>query len=136
MEIEINLPYPRLLSVNNIWKKSRTGVYLNPKVATYRKEIWALFYGKHRFPRSIPITIKIDMFPPRKNCDIDNILKTVLDAMQFAQVYENDVQIHELYVKKHQNFKGGKLIVKIADLFEEDTVVLQHKNNINEDVRR
>lgn len=113
MEIELILPYPMALSVNNIWLHSKRGTYLNPKVAAYRKEVWSICACKGKFYNE-DIRIDVKMFPTRKSCDIDNILKTILDALQYANIYDNDNQVKLLTVERFEPVVGGRIEVKLS----------------------
>jgi len=111
------LVYP--VSTNKVWKHGKNRVYLNPKVVDYRTEVWAATFGKTRFENDERLKLEINMWPPRKNCDIDNILKTLLDALQHARVFANDNQIDELIVHKMPVRSGGEIEITLTDISPE-----------------
>lgn len=113
MEVIAVLPYPKNLSVNAIWKRSINGIYKNPKAKVYIKEVWAIMFNKPKF-NALPLRIEIKMYPTSVKCDIDNILKVLLDALQHVGVYDNDSQIMQLYVEKLSPTKESRLEIKIS----------------------
>ena len=96
-------------SVNHYWLRSRTGNYISPFGKAYRQSVWVEF--KHSYPGKSPfknrLHVKILASPPdNKRRDLDNILKSILDSMQHAGVYEDDNQIDaiEIYrTKEHED---------------------------------
>ena len=59
------------------------------------------------------LIVEITMFPPtRADCDLDNYLKPLLDAMEHSGVYEDDNMIDRLVVDRGINVKHG--CVKVA----------------------
>ncbi|MBI2798951.1 MAG: RusA family crossover junction endodeoxyribonuclease [Gammaproteobacteria bacterium] len=68
----------------------------------------AMFDGRLR--------VNIQLYPPdRRVIDIDNRLKSLLDAMQNAGLYGNDSQIDELHVMRAEIIKAGKAAVSIIE---------------------
>jgi len=115
-EASFVLPYPHHISVNNIWKISKYGVYLSPIAKRYFKDVFFIVYSIPKFEEDL-LRVEIKMYPPdlRKR-DIDNILKITLDSLQHAKLYNNDNQVEELYVKKMHKVDDGMLEVKIQSL--------------------
>lgn len=112
-QVTVTLPYP--ISVNKVWMRSKSGMFLNPKVERYRKQVWALLYDKPPFHYG-RLKLEVKMYPPRTNCDIDNILKTLLDALQHSQLIKNDSQIYQLFVDKLETVKGGRVDITLTEL--------------------
>ena len=54
--------------------------------------------------------------PNRRKFDIDNRIKPLLDAMQFAGVYPDDEAIDHLTIKRGKIIKGGKVTVQLIEL--------------------
>lgn len=98
-----------------MWRRTAKHIYLNPKVISYRTEVWAALYGKPRF-EDARLKLEINMWPPRKNCDIDNILKSLLDALVHAKVFNDDKQIDELIVHKLERRVGGEIEIILTEL--------------------
>lgn len=54
------------------------------------------------------------MFPPdRRRRDLDNCLKSLLDALQHGGAYYDDSQIVDLSIKKREVVPDGKTLVTI-----------------------
>jgi crossover junction endodeoxyribonuclease RusA len=54
------------------------------------------------------LKVKVYLYPPdRRKRDIDNNMKSLLDAMEHAGVYENDSQIDDLHIIRCEVVKGG-----------------------------
>ena len=63
--------------------------------------------------------LKIEMLlQPRdkRKIDIDNRIKSVLDALQDANLFNNDFQINELTIRRGSPIEGGRLFVKIEEV--------------------
>ncbi len=112
-ELRATLVYP--ISTNKVWRKAGKHIYLNPKVKDYRTEVWAALLNKPRF-NDARLKLEINMWPPRINCDIDNILKTLLDALMHARVFNDDKQIDELIVHKLERRMGGEIEIILTEL--------------------
>lgn len=113
-EVQATLPYP--ISVNKVWLRSSRGMYLNPKIEGYRKDVYYLLCKQPKFNK-LPLRLEIKMYPPdNRPRDIDNILKTLLDTLQHAGIYDNDSQIYQLYVEKHGKRTGGEIEIKLTNL--------------------
>ncbi len=57
--------------------------------------------------------------PNRRKYDIDNRIKALSDALQFAEVFADDEAIDRLLVTRHEIIKGGLAIVTIVQLEDE-----------------
>jgi crossover junction endodeoxyribonuclease RusA len=121
--IEITLPYPP--SVNCYKTVGRTITTKRGKIyqarvnseATKRFyfETWMLVRQKgFKSLGDALISFEVDVYPPdKRRRDLDNILKVTLDALQKANVYDDDSQISRLVVQRRDMIDQGKLIVRI-----------------------
>ncbi|NBT57945.1 RusA family crossover junction endodeoxyribonuclease [bacterium] len=96
--VTIILPWPP--SVNTYWRSFRGRVVLSKKGVDYRKavceQVAEQAVGKFG---SEKIEMSIEAFrPDNRKRDLDNILKSVLDSLAHAGVYDDDSQIHKLTV--------------------------------------
>jgi crossover junction endodeoxyribonuclease RusA len=62
----------------------------------------------------LKLTIEFSL-PNRRNIDIDNLLKSLLDSLE-GVVFENDSEVYELQVTKISNTGVSKTSVKIEQL--------------------
>jgi crossover junction endodeoxyribonuclease RusA len=110
----VALPYPP--SVNRALRTTRQGkIYLHDSVKRYRASVGVLTIALPRLGKA-KLCVEVNMYPPdKRRRDIDNILKSLLDALQHAGVYENDYQIVKLTVERCGVREGGMVEVKIAE---------------------
>jgi crossover junction endodeoxyribonuclease RusA len=60
--------------------------------------------------------VTLTAYPPdRRRRDIDNLAKSVLDAMQHAGVYLDDSQIDRLTIIRAEVEKGGIIVAKVEE---------------------
>jgi len=116
---EVTLPWPP--SVNNYWRHKVTGrlatVYVSAEGKQYRKAVNDLVMEAAMVQRYLkqtgPVRVVIEAFPPdRRKRDLDNILKSLLDALTHAGVWEDDSQIQDLRIYK--STIAGMVKVKIC----------------------
>lgn len=94
------LPWPP--SVNTYWRHPNTGKLagrhlISEKGRSYRKEVAIALRGQK--PIEGPVWVEILAFPPdKRRRDLDNLLKAILDAVQYAGVLKDDSQIHDLRI--------------------------------------
>jgi crossover junction endodeoxyribonuclease RusA len=67
--------------------------------------------------------MEVYLYPPdNRKRDVDNILKPLLDALEHANVYENDSQIDKLCVTRMPVTKGGVCDVVITEINQDSNV--------------
>ena len=63
------------------------------------------------------LSLHVSLCPPdRRQRDVDNVLKPLLDAMEHAGCYDNDNQIDELHIIRREVQKGGSCVVLILPI--------------------
>ena len=114
--IEIELTCPP--TMNTYWRHVGYRTLISREGRTFRRNVCALLGGCRRGPpTSGRIALAMDAFPPdRRRRDLDNLPKSVLDAMQHAGVYEDDSQIDLLVTRRREVVPGGRLEVEVLDL--------------------
>ncbi len=113
----ISLPWPP--SVNHYWRTWRGSVLVSREGRTYREDVRALLAGGgfHKPPPGARIALCMDAYPPdRRRRDLDNLLKSVLDALEHASLYADDSQIDLLVTRRRRLVSGGKLNICIGAL--------------------
>lgn len=115
--MELILPYPP--SVNHYWRRVGPRTLISREGRTFRRNVCALLGGGG--PRKPPsggrIALTMDAFPPdRRRRDLDNIQKSVLDALEHAGVYEDDSQVDLLLTQRREVVRGGSLRVEVMAL--------------------
>lgn len=111
------LPFPP--SVNTYWRHPTTGRLagrhlISQKGRAYRAEISKLLsclsFKKFTGPVSVDILVSM---PDKRRRDIDNLLKSCLDSLTYAGVWDDDDQVNALSIKKLPEIKGF-LVVEIS----------------------
>jgi len=96
--IEIHIPLPP--SANTMWRNVKGRTLLSKKYREWRTEAASqiVFY---QAPRKIlgPVSIFIKARRPRRNADIDNRIKPILDLLEEVGVIENDNQVEFLCIR-------------------------------------
>lgn len=63
------------------------------------------------------LAVHVALYPPdRRKRDIDNVLKSLLDACEHAGCYENDSQIDELHIIRRDVIKDGACTIVILTI--------------------
>lgn len=111
--LNLILPFPP--SVNSYWGFKGSHRYLTPKAKDFKQSVFWLFrqsqhkgFGRHRIYVSIVLQA-----PDRRTRDLDNYLKSLLDALTQAGVYNDDSQIDRLVVTRGDIIQGGLARVSI-----------------------
>ena len=134
-EIKLTLPYPP--SVNHYWslkavrcRRTRRYVvlkYLSKRATDFRKSVQDAVYEQlGRAPRlrdRLAVTV-LEYYGPRDEQhehsgpaqDIDNCLKSLIDALEFTKVFNNDSQVDELLVLKKRRAAIGRVEVTIQTI--------------------
>ena len=75
------------------------------------KRIHLIFHFE--YPKSTPKYKRIDGLPLLNKFDADNLAKGVMDALQKAEVIEDDRQFYDLRVEKYRTTETNKIYVKL-----------------------
>tara|TARA_R110000803_G_scaffold87787_1_gene154702 strand:+ start:53 stop:346 length:294 start_codon:yes stop_codon:yes gene_type:complete len=91
---------------------------ISAKGRAYRLEVIALLANKYKgFHSGERLSVKILLnVPDKRRRDLDNVFKCVLDSMQHAGIYADDSQIDELYIKRGELVKGGKMTIDVESI--------------------
>jgi crossover junction endodeoxyribonuclease RusA len=115
MTLQFDLPYPP--SVNHYWRRVGARTLISRQGRAFRERVCSLLALRRLHPLDGPLSIEIDVFPPdHRRRDIDNLLKSLLDALEAAGVYHNDSQITVLHAIKHKPESGGRVFVSIKEI--------------------
>ena len=118
---EVTLPWPP--TINTYWRHKVTGrlatVYITPEGKQYRKAVNELVMEaamKQQYLKQTgPLRVVIEAFPPdRRKRDLDNILKSLLDSLTHAGVWEDDSQIQDLRI--YRSTIAGMVKVRVYEI--------------------
>ncbi|WP_345318290.1 RusA family crossover junction endodeoxyribonuclease [Novipirellula rosea] len=97
--LKLNLPYPP--SINHYWRHVGQRVLISKKGREYRAEVSGLLNRKRVEPLVGPLSVDIELhMPDRRRRDIDNVLKAMLDALQWGGAFLDDNQVMRLAIEK------------------------------------
>lgn len=115
MAIYLELPYPP--SVNHYWGQSGNRRFIGKKGVAFRAAVLDAAIEADAHPLEGRLSVHIELFPPdRRKRDLDNVLKSLLDACEHANCYENDSQIDEIHIVRKEVVKDGACIIAIVEL--------------------
>lgn len=98
--VMITLTLPEPPSSNRYWRKYNNRMVLSQEAQGYKNQVIMLCAGLDPLQGEIEITIK--WFRKRKQGDLDNRIKIVLDCLQW-RLYENDSQIVALHAYRFED---------------------------------
>lgn len=96
----LTLPYPP--SVNHYWGMRGKIRFLTAKAKKFRQEVVRIV-EELGLDNDIDSSLRLEMkvYPPdRRKRDVDNTIKPVLDALEHANLYTNDVNVTTIEVTK------------------------------------
>ncbi len=111
-----DLPWPP--STNRYWRKWNNRMVISEEGRAYRNSVLvSLWYQPPAPTYSGRLCVTIEAYPPDKRTrDLDNILKSLLDAMQHAKVYKDDSQIDRLTIERKAVEKPGRVRVSVREM--------------------
>jgi len=106
----IVLPYP--ITLNKMYRVSGKRLTISQAGRDYKNSVrqYLALYGVT--PLSGNITVTVELYRPRRQGDVDNTLKVLLDVMQH-QCYNNDSQIEELHIYRYDDKANPRVAVSI-----------------------
>lgn len=112
---ETQLPYPP--SINHYWRRVGPRTLISREGRRFRASVVAILAAGGRPPLTGKLSVEVEVYPPDlRRRDVDNCLKSLLDAMQHGGAYLDDSQIVKLSVEKREATPGGRTIVRIREL--------------------
>ncbi len=110
--LRLTLPWPP--SVNHYWRRVGNRTLISKEGRRFRKRVLATLKTQHIEPMTGPLAVRVVAHPPdRRRRDLDNITKSLLDALEHGGIYEDDSQIDRLSIERASVVKGGAVIVEI-----------------------
>lgn len=112
---ELTLDYPP--SVNHYWRHVGTKVLISAEGRGYREAVtWTVFEAGVHKPLSDRLDVLIHVHPPdNRRRDLDNVLKSLLDACTYAKVWDDDSLIDRLELVRMPVVPKGKVVLTIRE---------------------
>jgi crossover junction endodeoxyribonuclease RusA len=106
-EIKLTIPFPP--SVNTYWGFKGSQRFLTSRAKVFKNAVAIEFMRSgHEGFGDVRLAVTIKLYPPdRRVRDIDNVVKSTLDALCQAGVFADDGQIDMLHVTREQVIKFG-----------------------------
>jgi crossover junction endodeoxyribonuclease RusA len=114
--LSMTLPMPP--TVNHYYQSRGKQRFLSDAAKAFRVDVVAAFYQRGKFaPFSGPLRLSAVLsFATRRECDLDNRVKSLQDALQWAGFYESDSQIDILRVIRGPLKRGGQCFVCLEEI--------------------
>ena len=118
--VEFDLPYPP--SVNHYFRMVGRRVLISREGRAFRRRVCSILAALGVRPLSGRLALEIEVYPPdNRRRDVDNVLKSTLDALQHGGAYRDDSQVVRLAIEKRQPVAGGRTLVRIGPLERDPT---------------
>jgi Holliday junction resolvase RusA-like endonuclease len=112
--MEIELPYPP--SINHYWRRVGPRTLISREGRRFRQRVMAILAALGVEPLVGPIAVEVEIHPPdNRRRDLDNCLKSLLDALEHGQAYADDSQVVRLAIVKREPVAGGKTVVRMRE---------------------
>ena len=113
--LRFELPWPP--SINHYYLHTANGVILGAKGKRYRRDAALLLHRlRDACGSEKRLSLTINAYPPdKRKRDLDNIVKAIQDALQYARVYHDDCQIDMLTVIRRNQVKDGAIQIWISE---------------------
>jgi len=105
-------------TINNYYAHTKRGVYIRSKGKEYREEVACDV--RVQIPQLVSIGysifLSVVLYPPdRRVRDLDNYMKSLLDALTKAGVWDDDSCIDQLHIYRGERVRGGLVKLRIAE---------------------
>lgn len=104
-------------SINHYWRRVGPRTLISREGRRFRRDVMAILAPMGIEPLTGKLVVHVEVFPPdNRRRDIDNIVESLLDALEHGGAYIDDSQIVKLTIEKGERVEGGKTLVRIRKL--------------------
>jgi len=99
-------------TVNTYWRHKGNNVYISKRGHEYRVHV-ARAIARQGI-RQVKGYLKLNIIarpPDNRRRDIDNILKALLDSLEYGGVFEDDYQVKKISIERSDPYKPNGLLV-------------------------
>ncbi|MDA0260923.1 MAG: RusA family crossover junction endodeoxyribonuclease [Proteobacteria bacterium] len=115
MTYVLDLPYPP--SVNHYWRRIGPRTLISRSGKAFRQRVCDLLSERQVRPLDGPLAVTVDVYLPDDRCrDLDNLSKSLLDALEHGHVFHDDNQIETLTLHKRAIEPPGRVVVTIQQI--------------------
>lgn len=118
MKLFLELPvFPP--TVNSMYFNAGKGRVKTPEARVFSQAVTLKCKQRHALAGRLRLEVFLYPAPKRRRFDIDNRVKAIQDALQGANVYEDDSQIDELVVRRMETTRDERCLVCVEEIDEQ-----------------
>ena len=105
-------------TINNYYAKTTRGVYISAKGRAYRDTLLKDVLEQVGTIKAISCKVRVEIIvwpPDKRRRDLDNVLKSLFDAITHAGIWEDDCLIDQMFVYRGQVVEGGRIYIKVTE---------------------
>ncbi len=115
------IPYPP--TVNTYWHHNRSGrVFLSSEARRYKQSVAEILRSRGRLRRITGrVALRVEVFPPDHRVrDLDNVLKSILDALTYAGLWLDDSQVDDLHVVRRHIKTPAACLIRVQEIVQRE----------------
>ena len=89
--------------------------YLSKQAKEFRERVGFILAGEPSLGAA-KLAVLLKLHQPTRAGDVDNRIKGLLDAMEHAQLFDNDRQVADLRIVRSHNIRGGAVDVQLWEI--------------------
>ena len=118
MMLSLTLPWPPTVNTyyRHVVVNRAPRTLISDAGRRYRESVKAQVAGQVENALQSDLRVSVEAwFPDRRRRDLDNLLKSLLDSLTHAGVWQDDSQVVDLRISKAQG-TGGLVVVQIEEV--------------------
>ncbi|MEX1232512.1 MAG: RusA family crossover junction endodeoxyribonuclease [Planctomycetaceae bacterium] len=115
MTYVLEVPFPP--SINHYWRRVGSRTLISRSGRAFRQSVCDLLSERQVRPLDGPLAVTVDVYLPDDCCrDLDNLSKSLLDALEHGHAFHDDHQIETLTLHKRAIEPPGRAVVTIEQM--------------------